>query len=89
MDFKTASIHFLREFFCHRRRRRHRSCLSSLLICQKRPLDFPEYFDNEYSSNLTQVKEHGFLQHMFYIVHNEHCVSRVRDATRKQPRRRR
>ena len=76
-------------FFWSRRCCRRCSCLSSLLICQKRSLDFPEYFDNEYSSHLTQVKEHGFLQHMFYIVHNEHCVFRVRDATRKQPRRRR
>lgn len=30
-----------------------------LLICQ---------IDNEYSSHLTQVKEHGFLQHMFSSI---------------------
>ena len=46
----------------------HRVSFIWLLICQKRPLDFPEYFDNEYSSHLTQVKEHGFLQHIFSSI---------------------
>ena len=56
MDFKTASIHFLREFFCHRRRRRHRSCLSSLLWLPCRALDYKRQNGNNSISSMRRFQ---------------------------------